>query len=80
MEEVKANVMRCMEVIPKGTHPSIVAVVGSQLLSSAIAAVSDTRLQLDMITHTAIKMVKADIQAMYEAKKTLQHEKENNPN
>ena len=78
MEEVKANVIRCVNAIPRGTDPSIVALVGSQLLSAAIAEVASGRLQLDLITRSAIKLVKSEIHEMYETKEALQHEKKNN--
>lgn len=71
MKEVKANVIRCVNVIPKGTHPSIVALVGSQLLSAAIAEVADGRLQLDFFTRKVIKLVKSEILEMYKAKEEI---------
>ena len=71
MEEVKANVMKCMDVIPEGTHPGIVAFVGAQLLSAGIVAAAADPLHLNRIRRRAIRVVNNYVNEMNEIKEEL---------
>ena len=71
MEEVDANVLRCLDVIPEETHPGIVAFVGAQLLSAGIVAAAADPLHLNRIRRRAIRVVNDYVNEMYDAQEAL---------